>query len=399
MRVIKTFGLEPQSQSRFERETTGVLNAEMKTALVKAVGMPPVFIMVGLVTAVALVFGGEQIVAGRVAPSTLVMFMLYLQLAAVELTSTIRLYVQLQNAEAAAERTLAVLNEKQDVEDAPGAPDLEQVEGAITFEHVDFSYDGEHPVLTDFCLDIAAGEVVALAGPSGAGKSTVANLVPRLYDPQRGRVLIDGTDVKTVRQQSLKRFMGSVPQETILFGASVRENIAYGREGATEEEIVAAAQAAHAHDFILELPEGYETQVGERGTRLSGGQRQRIAIARAFLRDPRILILDEATSSLDTESEAAVHAALATLLEGRTALIIAHRLSTIRNADRIIVMAEGRIVEQGGHDELLQRDGLYRRLYESKELLGRDDGEGPEEEPLPGPPPELDDEPLLDDLA
>ncbi|MCE5239441.1 ABC transporter ATP-binding protein/permease [bacterium] len=400
MRVIKTFGLEPQSQSRFERETTGVLKAEMKTALVKAVGMPPVFIMVGLVTAVALVFGGEQIVAGRVAPSTLVMFMLYLQLAAVELTSTIRLYVQLQNAEAAAERTLAVLNEKQDVEDAPGAPDLEQVEGAITFEHVDFSYDGEHPVLTDFCLDIAAGEVVALAGPSGAGKSTVANLVPRLYDPQRGRVLIDGTDVKAVRQQSLKRFMGSVPQETILFGASVRENIAYGREGATEEEIVAAAQAAYAHDFILELPEGYDTQVGERGTRLSGGQRQRIAIARAFLRDPRILILDEATSSLDTESEAAVHAALATLLEGRTALIIAHRLSTIRNADRIIVMAEGRIVEQGGHDELLQRDGLYRRLYESKELLGSGgDDEGAEEEPLPGPAPELDDEALMDDLA
>jgi subfamily B ATP-binding cassette protein MsbA len=277
-------------------------------------------------------------------------------------------YLSLQSAEAAAERTLEILSEVPEVIDAPDAVELEAIEGGITFDHVSFSYDGEHDVLQDFSLDIKPGEVVALAGPSGSGKTTVANLVPRLYDVQQGRVLIDGLDVREISQASLKRFMGSVPQETILFTATIRQNIAMGREGATEEEIFAAARAANAHDFIMELPHGYETQCGERGVLLSGGQRQRVAIARAFLRDPRILILDEATSSLDTESEKAVHAALDTLLKGRTALIIAHRLSTIQNADRIVVMAHGQIAEQGTHDELLAGHGLYRRLYESTEL-------------------------------
>lgn len=375
-RVIKIFGLEPQAQKRFDEEAGGVLKAELKTALVKALGLPPVFGIIALAMAVTLVFGGYEILQGRVDMSALVLFMVFLQVAAAELTTTARLYVVLQLAEAAAERTLAVLAEVPAVGDAPDAIELEAVEGRVTFDHVDFSYDDGVPVLSDFSLDIAPGEVVALAGPSGAGKSTVANLVPRLYDAQSGSVQLDGIDVRQVKQSSLKRVMGSVPQETILFGATVRENIAYGREGATEEEIVEAARAAYAHDFIVGLPEGYDTQVGERGVRLSGGQRQRIAIARAFLRDPRVLILDEATSSLDNESEAAIHAALTTLLQGRTALIIAHRLSTIRNADRIIVMAEGRIAEQGGHDELMQKEGLYRRLYESRELLSEDASPG-----------------------
>jgi subfamily B ATP-binding cassette protein MsbA len=316
------------------------------------------------------VLGGYEILHGRLegGATGLMKFLFLLQGAGAEVNSVARLWVVLQQAEAAARRTLELLAESATVADAPDAVELEQVDGRVTFDNVDFAYDGSNRVLEGVSVDIRPGEVVALAGRSGAGKTTIANLVPRLYDVQSGAVLVDGLDVRRVKQASLKRFMGMVPQETILFGTSVRENIGFGREGATEEEIIAAAQAANAHDFIMALPEGYDTQVGERGTRLSGGQRQRVAIARAFLRNPRILILDEATSSLDTESEKAIHASLKSLLQGRTALIIAHRLSTIRDADRIVVVDGGRICEQGTHDSLLAQGGLYRRLYESREL-------------------------------
>lgn len=381
MRVIKTFGLEPQAEQRFHEETVGVFATEMKAALVKAVAYPPVFGLVGIATCATLVYGGYQIMHGILTAAELMGFLFLLEGAAAQLNSVSRIYLSLQNAEAAAQRTLEILAEVPDVQDKPQAQAIASVEGRITFDHVGFSYDGENYVLEDFCLDVKPGEVVALAGPSGAGKSTVANLVPRLYDAQRGQVLIDGVDVRDVKQASLKQFMGMVPQETILFSTTIRRNIGYGREGATDAEIEEAARAANAHDFIVGLPEGYETQCGERGVRLSGGQRQRVAIARAFLRDPRILILDEATSALDTESEKAVHTALSTLLQGRTALIIAHRLSTIKHADRIVVMANGRIAEQGTHDELMGTDGLYRRLYESKELV--EDGNGDGEETTP----------------
>jgi subfamily B ATP-binding cassette protein MsbA len=218
-------------------------------------------------------------------------------------------------------------------------------------------------VIKEVSLSIQPGEIVALVGPSGAGKSTVFNLIPRFYDPTQGRVLIDGIDVRTVTQQSLRAQIGLVPQETILFGGTIRENIAYGRLDASEEEIIAAAKAANAHQFILETPQGYETIVGERGIKLSGGQRQRLAIARAILKDPRILLLDEATSSLDSESEDLVQEALNRLMQGRTSVIIAHRLSTIKIAHRIIVLDHGEIVEQGAHDELLAHNGLYAHLY------------------------------------
>jgi subfamily B ATP-binding cassette protein MsbA len=389
MRVVKTFGLEPQSEGRFLSEAWAVFRAEMKAAFARALGMPPVLAVVGAATAITLVLGAREITQGHLTSADLLVFMLCLQLAGAQLQTTSRLYLTLQQAEAAAERTLAILSETPEVQDAPDAIELEQVQGRITFDHVHFAYDGDHRVLRDFSLEIQPGEVVALAGPSGAGKTTVANLVARLYDVQEGSVLVDGVDVRRVRQASLKRFMGIVPQETVLFGTTIRENIRYGRMDAGEEEIIAAARAASAHDFIMGLPDQYETQVGERGALLSGGQRQRIAIARAFLRNPRILILDEATSALDSESEAAVHAALATLLQGRTALIIAHRLSTIKDADRIVVMADGGIAEQGTHEELLHADGLYRRLYESKELV-TDIPEAPgEEASAAGPPPDL----------
>lgn len=369
MRVIKTFGLEPQAARRFHEETMGVFLTEMKAALVKAIAYPPVFGLVGLATCATLVYGGYQIMHGVLHAAELMGFLFLLEGAAAQINGVSRVYLSLQNGEAAAQRTLEILGEVPEVVDAPDAVELETIDGGVTFDHVGFSYDDENFVLNDFNLNIKPGEVVALAGPSGAGKTTVANLVPRLYDVQRGRVLIDGIDVREIKQASLKKFMGMVPQETILFSTSIRQNIGYGREGASEDEIIAAAKAANAHQFIVDLPNGYDTQCGERGVLLSGGQRQRVAIARAFLRNPRILILDEATSSLDTESEKAVHAALNTLLEGRTALIIAHRLSTIKNADRIVVVANGHIAEQGTHDELLARDGLYRRLYESKELV------------------------------
>jgi subfamily B ATP-binding cassette protein MsbA len=228
---------------------------------------------------------------------------------------------------------------------------------------VDFAYDAEHPALTDFNLEIQPGEIVALVGPSGAGKSTVANLLPRFYDVTGGSLTIDGTDVRDVTFRSLRQQIGLVPQETMLFNASVRENILYGRLDASEDEIVRAAKAANAHEFIMRLPDGYDTIVGDRGNALSGGQRQRIAIARAILKDPRILILDEATSALDTESEKIVQAALERLMQGRTSVVIAHRLSTIRDANKIVVIDHGRIVEEGTHAELLARGGLYAHLY------------------------------------
>jgi subfamily B ATP-binding cassette protein MsbA len=365
MRVIKTFGLEPQANGRFAQAADGVLGAEMKAALVRAVSFPFVFSFVGVALVATLIMGANEISAQRLDSAALMTFVLLLQVAGAEVGRASRIYLSLQQAEAAARRTLDLLEIVPEVQDAPDAVELQQVEGRVTFEQVSFAYDENAPVLADFSLDIQPGEVVALAGPSGAGKSTVANLVARLYEVTAGRVLIDGLDVRQIQQTSLKRFMGIVPQETVLFGASIRENIGFGREGATGEEIIAAARAANAHDFILGLPQGYDTPVGERGVLLSGGQRQRIAIARAFLRDPRILILDEATSSLDAESEKAVHTALKTLLQGRTAIIIAHRLSTIRDADRIVVIAGGRIAEQGSHEQLLAQGGLYRRLYET----------------------------------
>jgi len=289
-----------------------------------------------------------------------------------------RVQLMLARAAAAARRHLDLLavQEWLPVRDDP-VP-LPEVKGAITLENVSFAYQGRSAAVRDVSIDIAPGEVVALAGPSGAGKTTVANLVPRLYDPTSGRVLIDGVDVRDVRPEDLRRHMSIVPQETLLFYTTVRENIAYGRPDASDEEVIAAARTAHAHDFIMQLPDGYDTQVGDRGTQLSGGQRQRIAIARAVLRNPAILILDEATSSLDSESEQAIHKALETALRGRTAIIIAHRLSTIRNADRILVMDQGRIVESGTHDELLARGGLYARLYwlQSEQAA-------PAEEPVP----------------
>ncbi len=366
MRIIQAFNMEPHVTGLFQETNRATYRTALRAARAHALNAPIALLLVTFGVVIALLIGGYEVIAGRMKAEDLVTFIVAMQLLETSVSRLSRLNLTLQQAAGACVRIWEILDTEPELTDAPDAEELTDVKGRVTFQQVTFSYNRSAPVLDHLNLDIRAGEVVAIAGPSGAGKTTLANLIPRLYDVSEGAVLVDGTDVRRVKRSSLRRFMSIVPQETLLFGTSVRENIAYGKPQATTEEIVAAARAAQAHGFISALPEGYETQIGERGVKLSGGQRQRIAIARALLRDPRILILDEATSSLDAESESAVQEALSRLLQGRTAVIIAHRLSTIRDADRILVMESGRIVEQGSHEQLMAAAGLYRALYETQ---------------------------------
>jgi ATP-binding cassette subfamily B protein len=365
IRVIRGFASEDYEIRRFRRLSQENQAARFQAEYIKAVQYPVMAVL--LVTGVLSVigFGTWQIGEGKMSAAQFLSFLTGIVLLIDPISFSTSNFNELKQAESSADRLFELLAVKPVLVEKPNAVALAAVEGKVEFEHVLFGYQAEQPVLQGVSFTVNPGEVVALVGPSGSGKSSLVGLVPRFYDPQAGRVLVDGTDVRDVTFESLRRQIGIVPQETVLFSGTVAENIAYGQDRFDLAEVEKAAKIANAHSFISALPKGYQTMLGERGTNLSGGQRQRIAIARAVLLDPRILILDEATSALDTESEALVQEALNRLMDGRTVLVVAHRISTIRQADRILVIEQGHVIEEGNHQDLMAiRSGLYRQLYE-----------------------------------
>jgi ABC-type multidrug transport system fused ATPase/permease subunit len=363
MRVVQAFTRQPANERRFREVNAHYRAANQVTVVTNGLYFPFVDFLSTAATAIVLGYGGYRYFGGDISVGTLLAFMLYLSNFFDPVQQLSQLYNTFLAAVAALDKIMEVMDEAPEVEDSPGAADLPPIAGHVVFEKVRFGYGDGPEVLHGIDLDVAAGTTVALVGHTGAGKSTIAKLLARFYDPRGGRITIDGHDLSAVTQESLRRQLGIVPQEGFLFAGTVRENIAFGRPDASEADIVAAAQAVGAHEFIVGLEDDYGTEVAERGTRLSLGQRQLVAFARALLADPRILILDEATSSVDIGTERGIELALRRLLAGRTAFIIAHRLSTIRNADLIVVLEQGKVVEQGTHEELLARQGRYLSLY------------------------------------
>jgi ABC-type multidrug transport system fused ATPase/permease subunit len=364
IRVIQAFAREDLERKRFTTESERYYQARVEGIRYWSVFFPAIRFLGAMGSVIVLGVGAVMAVKGELSLGTLVAFLSYTTSFYEPINRLTEVDNIFQEAIAAGERFFELLDETTEVKDAPGAMDLPAVRGKIVFNRVTFRYGTGDQILHDLVFQMAPGEMVALVGPSGAGKTSIANLICRFYDPVQGKITLDGRDLRRIKLSSLRQQVAVVLQDSFLFNNTVLENLLYGKPDATKEEIIQAARAANAHDFIMQLPEDYETEIGERGVKLSGGQKQRLALARAILADPSVLILDEATSSVDAEAEFLIQQALERVLKGRTSLVIAHRLSTVRNADNIIVLDQGRIVESGKHNDLMQRGGLYNQLYQ-----------------------------------
>lgn len=362
IRVVKSFVRTSWEEARFAATLNAAVRIALKRAVVMAVFVPTITLLTFAAGAAVLWYGGRQVIQGQVSPGDLFAFVLFAGILIGPFGAAARVFAQIKEAQGAMQRVFEILDTQPEVSDGPDAQDLPPVRGQMRLQHVSFQYDSRQVILHDVSFEANPGEVVALVGPTGAGKTTVINLLHRFYDPSGGAITVDGHDLRHVRLDSWYRQVALVPQETVLFGGTILDNIRYGREDATEADVLAASEAALADEFITRLPDGYQTVVGEKGVNLSGGQRQRIAIARAILKNPRVLLLDEATSALDTESERLVQQALDRLMAGRTTFVVAHRLTTVQKAHRIIVLDKGAVVESGTHTELIERRGLYHYL-------------------------------------